>query len=194
MKLLPKVLLVAAGLFGNSAMAAWQLDNSQSQLNFLSTKKAQITETHHFKTLSGEISDLGKVTVEIDLASVDTLIPIRNERMQEFLFETNQFAKATITAQLKPAQLQSIEAGSVTQMDVNAQLNLHGQSQNLALSLVVFKDNKGNISAVSRQPVLINAADFKLVDGVNKLQELAGLPSITYVVPVTFSLRFNVQA
>lgn len=191
MKFAPKFLLLTAGLFCQSAMADWQLDNADSQLNFLSTKKAQITETHSFKQLSGTITDLGKVSVEIDLTSVDTLIPIRNERMQEFLFEVNQFAKATISAQLEPSFLKTLESGTVTNLDLNAELSLHGETKPLALSIVVFKDKAGNITAVSRKPVIINSADFKLVDGVNKLQELAGLPSITYAVPVTFSLSFK---
>lgn len=45
----------------------------------------------------------------------------------------------------------------------------------------------------SAQPVIINATDYGLTDGINKLRDLAGLPSISYAVPVTFTLHLNAQ-
>lgn len=191
MKFASKLCCVVAGLICNSAIADWQLDNESSQLNFLSTKKSQITELHKFNTLSGSISELGKVSVEIDLSSVDTKIPVRDDRMQQYLFEVEKFATATISAQLEPSFLQSMDLGSSHNLSLNAELDLHGQTQSLPIEVTVFKDKSGKVSAISRQPVIINAADFELVKGINKLQELAGLPSITHVVPVTFSLTFS---
>jgi hypothetical protein len=43
----------------------------------------------------------------------------------------------------------------------------------------------------SLQPILLNAKNFSLVAGVQKLQELAKLPSISNAVPVSFVLTFN---
>ena len=40
-------------------------------------------------------------------------------------------------------------------------------------------------------PVVIKAEDFNLVEGVNALRDVAGLPSITLAVPVTATLFFN---
>jgi hypothetical protein len=40
------------------------------------------------------------------------------------------------------------------------------------------------------RPVVINAGEFELTRGVEKLREIAGLPSISPVVPVQFSLYF----
>lgn len=173
------------------AFADWSLVNSQSQLSFLSTKKSQVTELHKFKQLSGKVSDLGQVEIQIDLNSVDTQIPIRNQRMQEFLFETTKFATAELTAQLKPALLKSLAAGSAEQISLKAELNLHGHKQNIDVQAIVFKQANNDLKVISTQPILLQASQFDLVNGLNKLQELAGLPSITYTVPVTFSLEFK---
>jgi len=43
----------------------------------------------------------------------------------------------------------------------------------------------------SMKPIIINAQRFALVDGVKKLQELAGLPSISNAVPLSFVLSFK---
>ena len=42
----------------------------------------------------------------------------------------------------------------------------------------------------STKPIIVQASDFGLVDGILKLQELAKLPSIATTVPVSFVLTF----
>lgn len=186
-------LLALIGL-SNSVFADWHLDNSHSELSFLSTKKAQVTEMHHFKTLSGSVSDLGSVNIQIDLNSVETLIPIRNQRMQEFLFKTDVFPTANLSAQLEPALLNRLEKGSVIKLTLPAELELHGQKQTLTVSVLVMKDINNQITVASTKPVLVYAASFGLIEGINKLQSLAGLDSITHNVPVTFNLSFKYAA
>ena len=92
-------LLTTLLLTSLSAQADWTLSNDNSNLTFLTTKNSQVTEVSHFKSLSGTFD--GKLaTLEIDLTSVDSLIPIRNERMAKFLFETTKFAKAVISVSI----------------------------------------------------------------------------------------------
>jgi len=47
--------------------------------------------------------------------------------------------------------------------------------------------------AASTTPIIINAADFKMEEGVAKLQALAKLPSVATAVPVSFILSFTKQ-
>jgi len=68
--------------------ADWTLDSDQSSLHFVSIKNGTTAETHRFAELEGKAADSGKVTVVVHLISVDTKIPIRDERMQEMLFDT----------------------------------------------------------------------------------------------------------
>ncbi len=41
--------------------------------------------------------------------------------------------------------------------------------------------------------MIVHQQDFSLTEGINKLQELAGLPSITRAVPVNFVLSLDKQ-
>jgi hypothetical protein len=44
---------------------------------------------------------------------------------------------------------------------------------------------------MSKKPVVVNAPEFKLAEGVEALREIAGLPSISLAVPVSFVLAFD---
>src|SRR5690606_19855903 len=99
-------------LAGHAAQAAdWQLNNDQSQLNFISTKKQNIAEIHHFGSLSGQLTETGAFTLNIDLDSVDTGVEIRDTRMKELLFNVMDFPTAELTAQVKPALINDLAVG-----------------------------------------------------------------------------------
>ncbi len=64
------------------AVAQWHIDNAQSRFSFISIKAGDVAEIHRFTEIGGTIGDDGSVNIVIELASVDTLIPIRDERMR----------------------------------------------------------------------------------------------------------------
>ncbi len=68
------------GLISISAHADWNLNNSESSLYYVTSKAAAISEVNTFSRLNGAISDSGTASLEIDLASVDTTIEIRDEQ------------------------------------------------------------------------------------------------------------------
>ena len=55
----------------------------------------------------------GAARVEIDLASVNTGVEIRDERMREIFFQVADFPSATVTAQLDPQQFAALDSGMV---------------------------------------------------------------------------------
>ena len=173
--------------------AAWSLNNDLSRLSFVSIKATDIGEVHKFTQLGGNIVD-GKVSVSINLVSVDTLIPIRDERMQNLLFETDIFPTATITAPLDPAAFDNLPSGGVQTLAVEANLSLKGQTIPLTAELMAVRADNGTLVISSLQPVLITAAAAGLSDGVEKLREIAGLPNISQAVPVSFVFTFEQDA
>lgn len=183
-------LLALLSLFSFQTLAGWQLHNETSRVNFLSTKQEHITEIHGFNSFDGEISDTGAFSLAIDLSSVETNIGIRNERMQKWLFETASFANASISANVTDT-LKQAKKNTVTQSTINAELDLHGQKKNVAIDVLITNINDKQLVVSSASPVLISAGDYKLVQGIAKLQELAGLKSIGLTVPVTFNLVFT---
>ncbi|MEH6397064.1 YceI family protein [Pseudoalteromonas sp.] len=172
------------------ANAAWHVNNDQSKVSFISIKSNSIAETHYFKTVSGGLSDEGQFKVEIDLASVETMIPIRNERMTNLLFETAKFPKAIITADLTK-RLQAIAPGQHLLKGISAELDFHGNKKAIKFDVLANMSPMGDITISSLSPIIINASDFAVTEGIAQLQKLAGLPSIATAVPVDFSLTLN---
>ena len=189
-----RALIVATLLFlSQYTLAGWQLDKDASEISFVSVKKSNVAETHHFRQLSGEVDDTGKARLSIDLASVETNIPIRNERMQTMLFETGRFPSATITATVDTAALNQLEAGQTMTKEVDLTLSLHGEEQKKTARIQItgLTDNRVMVSSLA--PIVINADKYKLHQGIEKLRKVAGLDAISPVVPVTFKLVFVEQ-
>lgn len=187
-------LLLGAALLAAAPMAARAADYTLApgaQVSFVSTKAGKVAEVHHFNEVTGSLDGDGNARIAIALASVDTAIAIRNERMREMLFEVADFPQAVIEAELDPATYGKLGPGQYTTLDVPATLALHGEEHTLALTLDVTAAADGSLLVASRRPVIVNAADYRLAAGVEKLREVAGLPSISPAVPVTFSLRFQ---
>lgn len=177
-------------LMSASALAQWSLDNEASTLSFVTIKADHVAEAHTFDQLSGSLSRTGELNVEILLSSVNTLIPIRNERMQAMLFETNVFPAATVSAEVNVGDLAGMSAGSQRQQAVPFTLNMHGMEQTYTADVMITRLS-GGLQATTLKPILVTAEQHGLVSGVDALREVAGLPSISRAVPVTFSLTFT---
>ncbi|WP_295801307.1 YceI family protein [uncultured Microbulbifer sp.] len=176
-----------------SAFADWQLAGDDSSVNFVSVKKNTISEVHHFKSMSGTIGDDGKAQLTIELASVETNIPIRNERMQQMLFETTRFAEANITAQVDAAKLKALKPGQSMTVVTDVTVEIHGEQQTEKADMQVTALEGGQLLVTSNAPIPVNAGNYKLLEGIDKLREVAGLDSISPIVPVTVKLLFTKQ-
>lgn len=187
---MPHFLLIFALLCSGLAQAGWELDNSNSQLNFISTKKGNIGEVHRFSRMQGSVQEnQAELTVELD--SVDTRIGIRNERMREFLFETGLYPAAKISTNVNLAELEAMQPGSMSTSITEVILSLHGKTSTLPVELGIVRLGKDRVLVYSRAPVIIRADQFGLLPGIEKLKALAGLPSISSAVPVSFMLTFQ---
>jgi len=184
--------LIAGLLSSASALADWQL-TQPSEVTFVTGKNSHLLEVHRFGRLSGEVSDSGLAKVEIDLTSIDSRIPIRDQRMRDLLFEVSSFAKATIEAQLPAELLAELKAGKVQQIELPAKLNLHGSDEELNLKLLAVPAKDGQLVVTSLRPVLIHANDFAMTKGIRLLQDIAKLKVIAEVVPVNLTLTFKAQ-
>jgi len=171
--------------------AGWQLNNELSKVSFVSIKAADIGEVHSFTRLQGSLTDAGDLRVVIQLASVETLIPIRNERMQEMLFETGLFPTASVTAKLDAQALAALQTGDANTAAVEATLSLKDRDVPLTLQVIAARAGDNRLLVSSLQPIVLNAAAVGLDEGVEKLREVAGLPSISQAVPVSVVLTFD---
>ena len=175
----------------SSAFAEWTLNNTKSSLNFVSTKAIDIAEVHHFTQLVGRVSDKGKAVLTIELASVETGIPVRNERMLEMLFETRKFPLATVRSKIDMDIVNAIPTGASQRMAVDLELDLHGVRVEIAANIIALRLNENTLVVSSVDPVILNASAVELSGGIEALRAIASLPSIGNAVPVSFVLTYE---
>ncbi len=173
------------------AEGTWTVDSDASRLNYVSVKSGEVAENNHFTGLSGSVAPDGAATVEIDLATVSTGVDIRNERMREIFFNVAEFPKATITAQVDPESFEALAVGESTTQPLKGTLSVRDAETSIDTEVDVTRVANDRVLVVSKEPVIVYADALELTEGLAQLQELAGLPSITPAVPVTFSIAFE---
>ena len=178
-------------LISSNALAKWSLINDESTVNYISIKSSKVSELNHFNMLNGTLNDNGSLSIDIDLASVETNIPIRNERVKTILFETTSFTKANVLANLDLKKLNALNIGDTYTNPIKFKLSLHGVSKEITADIRVVKLTKDKLLAFSLTPIIIDAEQYNLAEGINKLRDIAKLPSISTTVPVSFSLIFD---
>jgi len=186
-----KLLLIAMLGYSQLTFAAWTLDSTQSQLNFNTTKNDVVTETQRFTTLSGHVTDAGKADLVIALASVDTKITLRDERVRDWLFETKNYPAAVFTTTLDIKALENLAVGSSQTQTLKGSLQLHGQQKPIMAQVKITRLADKQVEVTSIEPVIVNAADFQLTEGIEKLRAVMMLNKITPQVPVSFRLVFT---
>ena len=174
---------------GMLAVGEWKVDPTGSHLGFASVKNDLIAENHSFTEISGTVSDEGLAQIEVTLASIETLIPIRNERMQNMLFNVSEFPIAMIRSEVPIDHISTIGDAESIILNIDMSIELHDNE--LKKSVPVKVTNLGNdaYDVTSLGPIIIHASQFALSGNVEALRKIAGVQSIELIVPVTFDLR-----
>ena len=183
------LLLVICLMTSAHVLAGWVIDPDGSYVGFASVKNDLIAENHSFTNVTGTIEDSGNAKIVIALASVETLIPIRNERMQAILFEVAQYPEVTVTANLNLDGFTSLGLGESDTDTILLDVNLHGTNLSKNVLVKVIRSSDTSYEITSLGPIVIHASQFALSDGLESLRKVAGLQSIDLMVPVTFDLR-----
>ena len=178
-------------LFSTPVFPDWNLVNEESRINFISIKASDIAEIHTFKELLGSVKNNGQAQVVINLSSLETLIPIRNERMGNLLFETKVYPVASFKLKLDLQTFLLTEVGKSSDVTLRGVLELKGKQFSMPVKISVTRLSDQSFLVKSSEPLLLNADSLDLSDGIESLRLIAGLPSISKSVPVTFSLIFR---
>lgn len=169
----------------------WTLAPSSSFINFVSTKKIHVVESHRFDSLDGIVDSDGLALLQISLDSVNTGVALRDQRMRDLFFETSDYPIAEITTQVDLSRLEALSVGEQHADNYQVNLNLHGLTMTLDVPLSVRRLSESQTLVRSEKPVLLNALDFNFSQGLAELQSLANLSSISQVVPVDLFLVFD---
>lgn len=183
-----KLALVVAAALSFSAAADWSVNSSQSSLNFVSVKNDVVAETHSFKDLTGSLTEAGDFAVAIPAMSIDTMIPIRNERILEHVLTAKQYATINAKGKVDSKVLTGLKTGDSVVVDQALDLTLLMKTQSLTAKVKVTKVSDSQLVVTTVAPIMLDVNKFELNAGVEKLRELAGLKSISPMVPTTFSL------
>ena len=185
------MLVTAAALAGSAASADWQLDAAASSFYYVTDKAAAVSEVNSFTGLAGGISDAGTATLTIDLATVDTAVEIRNQRMRDILFQVAQFPQASVKVTVDAEALRDMQAGMATTGSYPVEVSLHGAVVQMNADLQVLKLNADTLQVQLARPLIVAASAFGLAEGVEELRKIANLTSITPNVVVDFTLVYR---
>ncbi|MDF9777293.1 YceI family protein [Pseudomonas baetica] len=184
------LLLAGAAL---SARADWYLDGESSRLSFVSTKNANFSEVQRFLVLHGKVDPEGLAQVEVELESINSGIPLRDERMRKELFQIEQFPDALITTKIDLRPINDLAPGAQLELRLPLTVDLHGKQYEYHAELLATRLDDRRFQVVTLEPLVINAEDFDLAPGLEALRKLAGLSAISLSVPVGVVLIFTAR-
>ena len=176
-----------------SAQADWYLDGESSRLSFISTKNANISEVQRFLVLHGKVDPKGLAQVEVELESINSGIPLRDERMRKELFDIQTFPEALITTQIDLRPINDLAPGAQLELRLPLTVNLHGKQHQYNAELLATRLDDRRFQVVTLEPLVINAEDFDLGPGLESLRKVAGLSAISLSVPVGAVLIFTAR-
>ena len=136
-RLLPALLLA----FCLPAHANWHLDGESSRLSFITGKNGNTAEVHRFLVLHGTVDRKGVAALSIEMDSVSSGIPLRDERMREDLFEVERFAEAKVQAQLAEPGISASRRETLQEKLKDAQDERKGLSLASGLTDALAGDN-----------------------------------------------------
>ncbi len=169
----------------------WTLDAAESGMTYITVKNNDLGEINTFREISGSVSEAGDAVFTINLDSVDTANETRDPRMREHVFKTSTFPKAMATAQLDMTQFADLAVGDSETVLLDVNIELAGYKAQRDFYVQVTRLGANKVVVNNKAPLILEAAEFGMEDGIEMLRGLAGLDSISPVVPVTVSLVFE---
>ena len=176
---------------GAAKSETWSLLAEESGMTYITVKNGDLAEINTFRDISGNVSPDGDVEFEVSLSSVDTNNEIRDGRMKTILFETGTFPRAKVSTKVDMTSLETLAIGQSATVLLDMNIDIHGHDMEKEFYVLATRLGANKVVVVNKAPLILHADDFGFSDGLLKLQKLAGLDSITPVVPVTASLVFT---
>lgn len=173
------------------AQADWILDSNNSNLSYGSIKNGFIGESNTFKKISGNIDDNGHINIDIDLASVDTKLELRDQRMRDIVFKVAENANAKLTGDMNLEAHHDQMIGTSKVIEATIGIELVGQKIDYDVMLTVTRLAENKVMITPHGVIFLDVEDFELAGAIETLRELAGLDTIATVAPMSFYLTFE---
>ncbi len=188
-----RLLLASLAIVCLPVQANWYLDNESSRLSFISSKNGDVSEVHRFLVLHGKVDRKGAAALQVEMDSVSSGIPLRDERMRKDLFAVETFPEATIRAQLDLRPINDLANGAQLELRLPVNVTLHGKTHAYNAQLLATRLDERRFQVVTLEPLILRAEHFDLAPGLETLRKAAGLKSINLSVPVGAVLIFTAR-
>jgi len=176
-----------------SAQASWYLDGESSRLSFITTQNANVANKHRFLVLHGKVDRKGHAQLRIEMDSVNSAVPLRDERMRDQLFDFKHFPEAQITAQINLQPINELAPGAQVELRLPVTVSLRGKQHSYEAELLATRLDEQRFQVVTLEPLMLQAEDFGLQPELETLRKSAGLSAISFSVPVNAVLIFTAR-
>jgi len=146
-----------------------------------------------FLVLHGKVDGKGAAQLQVELESVNSGIPLRDERMRNQLFEIKTFPEALISTQINLQPINDLAPGAQLELRLPLSVTLHGKTHTYNAELLATRLDDRRFQVVTLEPLVSNAEDFDLAPGLENLRKLADLSAISLSVPVGAVLIFTAR-
>ncbi len=169
----------------------WILDASESGMTYVTVKNGDLGEINTFREISGVVTPQGVANFEINMESVDTNNDTRDPRMRDHVFKTSEYPVASAKAEVDMAAFEGLKVGESETVLLDLTLSLAGFQSEQDFYVQVTRLGLNKVVVSNKAPLLLDATEFGMEEGLETLRGLAGLDQISPVVPVTLSLTFE---
>ena len=181
-------------VFSAPAAAEWKLNTQESALQFITSKLPKnsdtaILEENTFERFSATITQQQAV-VSIDMTSVNTKVPIRDERIVQHVFQSKQYPTAQAVLNVKAAMVDTMKPGELLTYTVTGTLTLVKHTHPITADISIMR-TADRLVVQTRKPILLDANQYELGEGFMKLRDIVSLFNIATTIPVTFYLVFE---
>ena len=176
-----------------SAQASWYLDGESSRLSFITTQNANVSNLHRFLVLHGKVERNGRAQLRIEMDSVNSAVPLRDERMRDVLFDFKHFPEAQVTTQIDLQPINDLANGAQLELHLPVTVSLRGKQHTYEAQLLATRLDERRFQVVTLEPLMLQAEDFGLQPELEAMRKIAGLSAISFSVPVGAVLIFTAR-
>ena len=176
-----------------SAQASWYLDGESSRLSFITTHNANVSNIQRFLVLHGKVERNGRAHLRIEMDSVNSAVPLRDERMRDVLFDFKHFPEAQVTTQIDLQPINDLANGAQLELHLPVTVSLRGKQHTYEAQLLATRLDERRFQVVTLEPLMLQAEDFGLQPELEALRKIAGLSAISFSVPVGAVLIFTAR-
>jgi hypothetical protein len=139
-------------------------------------------------------SPAGSARLSVDLDTIESSIPVRNERLRNIFFETSALGWDTAEIVVPSIGSDVVRAlGDKRRIDstkLEGTLRVHGRSASIAMVVEARYADDGRLSVRTTAPVEVRISDLGLTDNLRRLSSICMHDSIDDVVKVDVALEF----